>query len=169
MQRLEFSVISFVLLIVLPMPALTQTNKSNGLEKLTPAQRVILEAEEAIFAAVKNRERGVLERILTDDFVYRSPGNQEVAKADFLKLSASFPHKIVSVWGEEMKVNVYGSTAVLTGLQFAKARTGDGREETSAVMFTDVFVKQNGKWMLSLAHAIDLPQIPEKYLQKNGQ
>jgi ketosteroid isomerase-like protein len=135
-------------------------------EKLTETQQALLFLEEEIFTAIKNRETDALERILTDDFVYRSPGSQEVVKEDFLKLSASFPHKIVSIWGEEMKVNVYGSAAVTTGLQFAKTQTDEGPEETSVVMFTDVFVKQKDKWMLSLAHAVDLPQIPEKYLQK---
>mgnify|MGYP003577639502 CR=1 FL=1 len=135
-------------------------------EKLTETQQALLLLEEEIFTAIKNRDTDALERILTDDFVYRSPGSQEVHKADFLKLSASFPHKIVSIWGEEMKVNVYESAAVTTGLQFAKTQTGEGPEETSVVMFTDVFVKQEDKWMLSLAHAVDLPQIPEKYMQK---
>lgn len=166
------------------------TSKARDSEKLTKTQQAILQVEEEIFTAVKNQDTGALERILTDDFVYRrytqgytlvelileriqkddfvyrSPGSQEVAKDDFLKLCASFPYKIISIWGEELKVNVYGNTAVLTGLQFAKTQTSEGKEETSAVMFTDVFVKQKGKWMLSLAHAVDLPQIPDKYLQK---
>jgi ketosteroid isomerase-like protein len=136
-------------------------------EKLTETQQALLFLEEEIFTAIRNRDTDALESILTDDFVYRSPGSQEVVKEDFLKLSASFPHKIVSIWGEEMKVNIYGSAAVTTGLQFAKTQTDEGSEETSVVMFTDVFVKQKDKWMLSLAHAVDLPQIPEKYLQKN--
>jgi ketosteroid isomerase-like protein len=128
--------------------------------------QALLLLEEEIFTAVKNQDASALERLLTDDFVYRSPGSQEVTKVDFLNLSASFPHRIISIWGEEMKAHVYGNTAVMTGLQFAKTQTGEGQEETSVVMFTDVFVKQEGKWLLSLAHAVDLPQIPDKYLQK---
>src|SRR5262245_19433714 len=146
---------------------MASTSNKDGEEKLTESQQALLLLEEEIFTAVKNRDASALERILADDFVYRSPGNQEVAKADFLKLSASFPYKIISIWGEEMKVNVYGEMAVMTGLQFAKTQTGDGKEETSVVMFTDVFAKQKGKWMLSLAHSVDLPQIPDKYLRKN--
>ncbi|HEV2663812.1 MAG TPA: nuclear transport factor 2 family protein [Blastocatellia bacterium] len=145
---------------------MASTSNKDGEEKLTDERQALLLLEEEIFTAVKNRDADALERILTDDFVYRSPGSQEVIKADFLKLSASFPHRIISIWGEEMKVNVYGSAAVTTGLQFAKTQTGEGAEETSVVMFTDVFVKQEGKWMLSLAHAVDLPQIPDMYLQK---
>ncbi len=138
--------------------------RSKDSEHVDLTRQAILQVEEAIFIAIKNQDSVTLEGILTDDFVYRSPGNQDVAKEDFLKLSASFPYKIVSIRGEEMKVNIYGNTAVITGLQFAKALTGEDKEETSAVMFTDVFVKRKDKWMLSLAHAMDLPQIPEKYL-----
>jgi ketosteroid isomerase-like protein len=140
--------------------------KAKDSGNLNQSQQAILQVEEEIFIAVKNKDTGALERILTDNFVYRSPGNQEVTKEDFLKLVASFPHKIVSIWGEELKAHIYGNTAVMTGLQFAKTQSGEGNEETSAVMFTDVFVKQKGKWMLSLAHSVDLPQIPDKYSQK---
>jgi ketosteroid isomerase-like protein len=143
-----------------------ESASEKDVEKMTETQQALLLLEEEIFTAIRNRDTDALESILTDDFVYRSPGSQEVLKEDFLKLSVSFPHKIVSIWGEEMKVNIYGSAAVTTGLQFAKTQTDEGPEETSVVMFTDVFVKQKDKWMLSLAHAVDLPQIPEKYLQK---
>ncbi len=165
MTRSKFRLLLFVYL-ALTMTISAQTNKANDSSKLSQAQREILQVEEAVFTAVKNQDTETLRRIMTDDFVYRSPGNDEVAKDDFLKLSASFPFKIVSIWGEEMKVNVYGDTAVLTGLQLAKTRNDEGKEEISAVMFTDVFVKQNGKWMLALAHAVDLPQPPSKYLPK---
>jgi ketosteroid isomerase-like protein len=166
MPQLNPGVFLSLVFIALLMPASTQMNKGKDSENLPQTQQAILQVEQEVFTAIKNQDTSALERILTDDFVYRSPGSQEVAKADFLKLSASFPHKIVSIWSEEMKVNVYGSTAVTTGLQFAKTQTGEGKEETSVVMFTDVFVKQKGKWMLSLAHAVDLPHIPDKYLQK---
>jgi ketosteroid isomerase-like protein len=156
----------FVALPQFDMMTSDQTTKANQAEKLSGDQAAVLRVEEEIFTAVKKQDAKVLSQLLTDDFVYRSPGNQEVAKEDFLKLAASFPVKIISVWGEEMKVNVYGSVAVLTGLQLAKTRDNAGKEQTSAVMFTDVFVKQKGRWMLSLAHAVDLPQVPSQYLPK---
>lgn len=151
------------------MPTSDQTSNAASdtpPEEQTQTRQAILQVEEEVFTAVKNQDTKTLEGILTHDFVYRSPGNQEIAKEDFLKLSASFPFKIVSVWGEEMRVNIYGETAVLTGLQIAKTLDDKGKEKTSAVMFTDVFVKRDGKWMLSLAHAVDLPRVPSQYLPK---
>jgi ketosteroid isomerase-like protein len=126
-------------------------------EKSNEARQAILQLEEEIFSAVKSRDASVLERVLTEDFVYRNPG-QEVARDDFLKLCATFPYEIISIRGEELKVNVYGDLAVVTGLQIAETAGGEGQREKSVVAFTDVFVNQEGKWMLSLAHAVDLPK-----------
>ncbi len=148
------------------MPASDQSSEEKNSQALNRPQQAVLQVEEEIFNAVMNRDTDALQRILTNDFVYRSPGNPEVVKEEFLKLSASFPYTIVSIWGEEIKVNIYGNTAVLTGLQFAKTQSEEGKEETSVVMFTDIFVKRKGRWMLSLAHAVDLHRIPDKYQQK---
>jgi ketosteroid isomerase-like protein len=137
-------------------------------EKLTETQKEILLLEEQIFDAVKSRDAKALERVLTDEFIYRSPG-QEVGKDNFLELCATFPYEIVSIRGEELKVNVYDSLAVVTGLQCAKTKGDGGKEEMSVVAFTDVFVKQKDKWMLSLAHAVDLPQAPDQRHSKNSE
>jgi ketosteroid isomerase-like protein len=134
---------------------LASTSSKNS-EELVEAQQALLLLEEEIFTAVKNRDTDALERFLTDDFVYRSPGRR-VARDEFLELCAAFPYEIISIQGEDLSVNVYGNIAVVTGLQIAKTAGDEGEEEKSAVAFTDVFVKEKGKWMLSLAHAVDLP------------
>ena len=55
-------------------------------------------------------------------------------------------------------MNVYGETAILTGLQTSRARLEDGTEHTGTVAFTDVFVKQRGRWRLALAYGFELPE-----------
>src|SRR5262245_708804 len=135
----------FVLLLILALiPMMTSAQKKH-LEKpenLSSSQQAILRVEEELFAAIKDHNLTMLDRILAENFVYRSPGNAEVGKADFLKIISSSPINILSLWGEELKVNVFGETATLTGLQLAKTKTTDGKEEISAVSFTDVFVKR---------------------------
>jgi ketosteroid isomerase-like protein len=134
------------------------------MENLRETEQEILQLESQIFAAVKNQDTKTLSLILTDDFVYRSPGSREVGRDEFLKIISSFPVKILSLWGEELKVTVYGETAVLTGLQLSKTKNSDDQEQISAVMFTDVFLRRGGQWLLALAHATDLPQVPSQYL-----
>ncbi|MBO0858301.1 MAG: nuclear transport factor 2 family protein [Chloracidobacterium sp.] len=130
-------------------------------ENNNDARQAVLLLEEKIFVAVKSRDASVLERVLAEDFVYRS-ADQEVTRDDFLMRCSRFPYEIVSIRGEDLKVNFYGEIAVVTGLQFADTKTDDGRIETSVVAFTDVFVKQNGDWSLCLARAVDLPQAPNR-------
>lgn len=158
---MSYTTIIFPLILVLailPSPVLAQTNQMNPSEKLSPSQKAILRIEGEFFEAIKSKDTKTLGRLIADDFAYRSPRQPDSGKDDFLKAISSMPIKIVALWGEEMKINVYGEIAVLTGLQMAKTLNDDGKEETSAVMFTDVFQKRRGRWVLTLAYATDLPQ-----------
>lgn len=107
--------------------------------------------------AIREKDAEALGRLLTADFVYRSPGGEQ-GRAEFLKAIASTPGRILSVEGSGQRVNVYGETAVLTGVQRARVRTEDGAVHESAVAFTDVFVRRRGRWRLALAHGVELPE-----------
>jgi ketosteroid isomerase-like protein len=125
------------------------------------AAQAILQIERDIMAAIKNKDAATLEPLLADDFIYRTHFGAEADKAEFLKSIASFPVEILAIRGEELKVNVYGETAVLTGVQLAEARTPEGAAEESAVAFTDVFVKLEGRWLMVLAYGVELPSDPD--------
>ena len=120
----------------------------------------ILQIERDIMAAINNKDAATLEPMLADDFIYRTHFGAEADKAEFLKSIASFPVKIISIRGEELKVNVYGETAVLTGVQHAQARPLEGEPEESVVAFTDVFVRRDGRWLMVLAYGVELPSEP---------
>ena len=121
------------------------------------AAEALLQIERDIMAAIKNKDAAALEPTLADEFVYRTHFGAEADKAEFLKSIASFPMKILSLRGEELRVDVYGDTAVLTGVQIAEARPPEGETEESAVAFTDVFVRRDGRWLMVLAYGVELP------------
>jgi ketosteroid isomerase-like protein len=116
----------------------------------------VLRLERETMDAIRAKDAKALERVLAPDFVYRAPG-AELSRAEFLQNIASLPGRILSVEGAELRVNVYGDTAVLTGVQRSRVKTDDGAEHPSAVAFTDVFVRQRGRWRLSLAYGVELP------------
>ena len=111
--------------------------------------------------AIKNKDAATLEPLLADDFIYRTHFGAEANKAEFLRSIASFPVEILAIRGEELKVNVYGETAVLTGVQLAEARTPAGAAEESVVAFTDIFVRLDGRWLMVLAYGVELPSDPD--------
>jgi ketosteroid isomerase-like protein len=138
-------------------PARAQERKMADTPRPGRTAESILRLERETMDAIRARDARALERLLTADFVYRTPG-AELSRAEFLQNVASLPGRILSVEGSELRANVYGDAAVLTGVQRSRLRTDDGAEHASAVAFTDVFVKQGGRWRLSLAYGVELPE-----------
>lgn len=120
-------------------------------------ERAILEIERETMAAIEKKDAEALSRLLAEDFVHRTPEGEELSKDAFLKNIASIPFEILSVRGEALKVSSFGETAVLTGVQKATVRAGDGKEEVGRGAFTDVFVRRGGRWLMVLAYSVELP------------
>jgi ketosteroid isomerase-like protein len=128
------------------------TNSTNN-----SAEAAVLQIERDIMAAIKSKDANSLEPMLAEEFIYRTHFGAEADKRAFLESITSFPIEILSLRGEELKVNLFGETAVLTGVQHAEARPPEGEPEQSAVAFTDVFVRREGRWLMVLAYGVELP------------
>jgi hypothetical protein len=57
-----------------------------------------------------------------------------------------------------MRVQLYGDIAVLTGTQKAVVRLKEGKQVIGLGIFTDVFARRNGRWLVVFARNIDLPK-----------
>ncbi len=121
-------------------------------------EQEIYEIERKIFSAIRAQDDETLATIVADDFVFRGPGQPEIGKSDFLQTIRSFPIDILDIWSDDMKVNFFGDIALLTGVQNARTRDTDGKEQLSAGAFSDVFAKRNGRWLLVLAYNVELPE-----------
>ncbi len=60
--------------------------------------------------------------------------------------------KLKSLRIDDRKIQVYGDAAVVTG-RFTVTSVNNGKKETDAGRFTDVWVKQHGKWLCVAAHS----------------
>jgi len=119
----------------------------------------VLRLERELMDAIRDKNAKALDPLLFNDFVYRSPEG-EVGRADFLKNITALPGRIISVEGKDLRVRLFGETAVLTGVQLTVLRTDDGKELQSIVAFTDIFVRRDRRWRLALAHGVELPTTP---------
>lgn len=124
------------------------------------AGQVILGIGREVFTAIRRKDVSSLGRFLADDFVHRTTDGSESGKGEFLRAVAEMPVEVVSIRGEHQRVSVYGEVAVLTGVQRAEWRQGDGAEGVSLVAFTDVFALRGGEWLMVLAYGVEL-QSPE--------
>jgi len=135
---------------------------TNSIEIPTNSTEEILQIARDIMAAIKQKDAATLAPVLADDFIYRTHFGAEADKTEFLQSITSMPLEILSIRAEELKVNVYGDTAVLTGVQHAEARPVEGEAEESVVAFTDVFVRREGRWLMTLAYGVELPSEPDE-------
>ncbi len=120
----------------------------------------ILKLERDIMEAIKTKNPTALAAMVAEGFTYRTHFGAAATKQEFLQSIASFPMEIVSISGEELNVDLYGETAILTGVQHAEARAPEGEPEQSTVAFTDVFVRNDGRWLMAMAYAVELPSEP---------
>jgi ketosteroid isomerase-like protein len=129
----------------------------NSTDNTAETVELLLKLERDIMNAIESKNSATLAEMVRDDFTYRTHFGAAATKAQFLQSIASFPMEIISIGGEELNVDVYGETAILTGVQRARARAPEGQPEESMVAFTDVFVKTNGQWLMVMAYGVELP------------
>ena len=94
-------------------------------------------------------------RFLGDDWVLTYSDGTLVTKAMALADLKEGALKIESFRLDDLKVRVYGDTAVVTGQITEKSKFRD--KDTSGVRrFTDVFVKREGRWQAVASHESDV-------------
>jgi ketosteroid isomerase-like protein len=110
--------------------------------------------------AVKDNDVATMDRILVDDFVLVTGLGKTYTKADLLEEARS---KRVTYERQEdtnQKVRVWGDTAVVTALLWAKG-TEDGKPFDYKLWFSDTYVRTPNGWRYVFAQASTrLPNTP---------
>ena len=96
-------------------------------------------------AAVVKADVATLEGLTSDDYVLINANGQVSNKAETMNNIKTGVIKLSANEVSDMKVRVYGDTAIVTGKSTAKGTIG-GRELKGPVMFTRVYVKKDGTW-----------------------
>jgi ketosteroid isomerase-like protein len=119
------------------------------------SQRVVLEEirkvdRERIQAQV-NADAVTLDRIYADDFIGIGPSGTLRTKKDVLSDFTSGRLKFQSITTDDVRIRLYGNTAVETGLSTMKGQDA-GKVVPEENRFTRVWIKQGGRWRLVANH-----------------
>ena len=116
----------------------------------------ISQAQEQFWAALQSKDRQAFERLLADDFIGRSPGQPNQDLTAFIDTLTRFPVQVRSVGSNNLEVNVFGTIAVVTGVQVAQLELANGQVKENRIAITNIFQQQDGHWLMKLAHAVSL-------------
>lgn len=133
----------------------TVSGVAQGTKKNDALEQTIRKLEQQEDDAVLRGDVAALEKIWAEDFTVNNPQNQisrgrkevlDRIRAGLLKYS-SFTREI-----EEVKL--YGDTVVVMGLEVVTP-VGSNPKAGQAVRrrFTNIWMKRNGQWLLSVRHA----------------
>jgi ketosteroid isomerase-like protein len=107
------------------------------------AQLTKLEMDRAV--AVVKADIATLDKYTSDDYVLINMNGRMTGKAEMIEGFKSGSSKLTSDELSDVKVRVYGNTAVVTAKADVKGTLG-GADATGTILYTRVYVKKDGRW-----------------------
>ncbi len=98
----------------------------------------------------------IVKTLLADDFHGISPQGTPYSKQDAVERAKAMKELAHSCQTFEVKVHFFGdNVALLYGSESAVWKTGGGKERIRKLVWTDTWLKRNGKWQIVAAE--DMP------------
>jgi ketosteroid isomerase-like protein len=132
-------------MLVLAVPSLTL-----GQIKRNTMQEEVLRLEKEFSQAIVKNDAKAVARFLADGWIIIDPDGGIIDRARFLGVieSGALTHEMME--SDDTRVLIYGNTAIVTALTTTKGKFS-GQAFTTQERTTDVFVKQNGRWLCVLS------------------
>jgi ketosteroid isomerase-like protein len=105
--------------------------------------------EQQLASAWKVRDCAGWGAMLADDWEVTHIDAQTITKSQALEMCRTGPS--VELTADDLRVRVYGDTAIVTGR--TKASVNGAPAQTVMLRFTDVFVRRGGRWLVVASHA----------------
>jgi ketosteroid isomerase-like protein len=135
--------------LVLTSMAVVHTSSPNGGQPTggAAAEEAVRAAELARFKAQTTGDLTALDALLGDDLVYTHSNALVDSKASYVESMRSGALKYQTIEPREMKVRVYGTTAVITAAARITA-ISRGQPVDNQLRYTDVWVLRDGRWQM---------------------
>ncbi len=135
-------------------PATAQQQKQQVKQAPTAVEQQLLQLEHDWSMAWQKRDAAFLQKLFADEYLGTSSDGLVFDKAgDLANLPKS---EVASFKLEDMKVHVYGNTAVVTGVNTNQGKF-NGKDVSGSYRFTDVFVMRDGRWQVVATQGTKVP------------
>jgi ketosteroid isomerase-like protein len=117
----------------------TKASSSGG------AAGAIEKADKDRMAAIVKGDMDAVDKSTADTYVFTDGNGRVTSKSELMDQLKSGALKVASQTISDVKVNMYGNTAVETGKLVGKTMR-DGKDQSGTYRFTRVWVNQGGTW-----------------------
>jgi ketosteroid isomerase-like protein len=134
---------------------------ASALHAQSSADQKTAEAVKALdqkrFDAMTKNDLDTLGTLLADDLTYHHSSGSADTKAAYIETLRTGKTRYHTIEPSEVKVRVYGNTAIVTGL--AKLSfTSNGQVTNTQLRYTDVWVQKGKAWQMVSWQSTRLPQ-----------
>ncbi|MBA3441164.1 MAG: nuclear transport factor 2 family protein [Pyrinomonadaceae bacterium] len=154
--------VMIVLMIAAPALALSQTNDKKAdatKNKNSSVEQELMQLEKDSAAAAVKGDTTFLDRHTAANYIGTDPGGGVEDRATMLANAKDGNPKFETLDLDDMSVRMAGKdTAVVTGRATIKGKLKSGMDISGQYRFTDVWVKQEGRWQLMAWQATKVAQ-----------
>ncbi|QJD79691.1 nuclear transport factor 2 family protein [Spirosoma rhododendri] len=122
---------------------------------MSASEKAVADAERQRFAAQVSKDYAALDKLLADDLVYTHSSGNTDNKASYIQSIRDGKSKYDAIESQEMKVRVYGNTAIINGVCLIKAMN-NGETINTRLRYTDVYVKKGNQWQMATWQSVKL-------------
>ncbi|MGH9358321.1 MAG: nuclear transport factor 2 family protein [Terriglobia bacterium] len=133
--------------LIVALAGIAQAKENAKSPANAAAEQELLKLENKENQAFLNRDTKVLDRLYADTLAWTRPNGEFLNKAQVLENLRSGKTKYDSIKHHDVRVRIYGNTAILTGTSTTDLVYG-GKPMNRFRWFGEVWVKQNGRWQL---------------------
>lgn len=149
-------IFSAALLLILVASGISQTTaESTGVS--TQSGKEVFATITRWADAVRDRDMKALDNLFEEDLIVTAfDGSTRGKKEELEILKPNADVKTVSIKNEDVKVRVFGSTAIATALTKMHFVIGE-KDVHTTFRYTAVFVKKDGRWQLAALQTAKAP------------
>jgi ketosteroid isomerase-like protein len=111
----------------------------------------VLKSEDLQNQALLKNDANLLGSMCADELAWTNASGVLLSKTQMLADLQSGKQKNETIEHQDVRLHVYGTTVVVTGLSTSTYRY-NGKSFVGSRRFTNVWIKQGGRWMLIVHH-----------------
>jgi hypothetical protein len=140
-----------VLVLAMAVVAQAKAQENRPVQGIEGTTQALIDLENKWVGALVKSDAATLNSIFADTYVDTDEHGHRTDKQGVLSVLKSGELKLESIKLSDMRVYVYGDAAVVTGSS-SQAGNFKGQSLAATIIFTDTFVRQNGKWRAVASH-----------------